>query len=458
MSFPEEGSGSVATNPTGALAEESDPRSSDLGTDPNDGSGSGAGSLSESIPSDCLGLGSPSAVCECQRGSWSEDRASAREFCSCPSGTKSNGDPAMPLCISSAIPSSTAARSLSTESPSSASVTSALPSAALASGSPINVSRSGLAPGPVAGIAVGSAVAGAVIASLILFFACVRGRSKKGSGYGSKVRYSDIPEEKDGHLNGASKTPTVSVVETHLPQPAADDVIFGEFGNLRDRIVNHVQAYYHTAEVDDDMIGTAALHGISNITKIPASTLRALLLDPSTRPHALRTYIGCLVLSRATPEADAKVSLLPPEIAGCLPAIAAQSSPVQMALFSKWKAISGVLLQSRYDPNVIVDDDTRNPSIRRALGEAELVLQPFAANLTDERERNLEEIMRGGARFGFILFGQPSSWRFQWDGAVDGLAVFPRLLQLTNDDGQAVQSPRVFGEMEVVQGAHVVSS
>ncbi|KAF1810892.1 hypothetical protein P152DRAFT_420302 [Eremomyces bilateralis CBS 781.70] len=312
--------------------------------------------------------------------------------------------------------------------------------------------------GAIAGIAVACLLAGAVITCLLAFvWFRTQDRSKKRAGDGNTGQYD--PGEayiKNGKLMGSSyKAPAVAVVENYLPQPAEDDAVTGEFSKLRDRIKNHVQSYYHTAEVDRDMIGTAALHPIAAATKIHVIKLRELLLNPTTRHHVLRLYIGCLCLSRAALDSDPKGSFLPQEVATCISSMASFPGSAQTALFSKWKAISGVLLQPQYGQNI--ENDPRNASIRKAMDEADLILQLFAANPAEEkRVRNLEEIMRRATRFAFLLFCQPSTWKFQWDRVVpDGLVVFPDLLQLTNDEAELMLPPRVFCKSEVVRGLHI---
>jgi hypothetical protein len=59
--------------------------------------------------------------------------------------------------------------------------------------------------------------------------------------------------------------------------------------------------------------------------------------------------------------------------------------------------------------------------------------------------------MKRAARFGFLLFSQPSSFRFDWsEGGAEPLVVFPALLQVTNDDAKPLSTPRALAPKEVV--------
>ena len=82
-------------------------------------------------------------------------------------------------------------------------------------------------------------------------------------------------------------------------------------------------------------------------------------------------------------------------------------------------------------------------------------LEPYATTRSDpERARNLEEVVKRGARFGYLLFTQPSSWDFVWDqpGRRQGdWVVFPGLVQTCDDQGRPREPPIRYAEPQVVQ-------
>jgi hypothetical protein len=130
----------------------------------------------------------------------------------------------------------------------------------------------------------------------------------------------------------------------------------------------------------------------------------------------------------------------------------------QAALFSKWKVISGTLLQQKYG-HQLDENDPRGESIAQALAAAEPILHPFINPSIDmnARRRNLEGIMRRAAQFAFLLFSQPGSFQFDYTGTGQSgsLLVFPALLQTVNDEAEPISPPRVLSEKEAVTGLGV---
>jgi hypothetical protein len=97
----------------------------------------------------------------------------------------------------------------------------------------------------------------------------------------------------------------------------------------------------------------------------------------------------------------------------------------------------------------MTSDDSRLQNIRNTAQMANSFLAPYTNGQDEEtRLRNLEEIMKRAARFGFLLFSQPASFRFDWSANGAGVVAFPGLVQVTDDSGKAVG--RVFAEKEVI--------
>ncbi len=127
----------------------------------------------------------------------------------------------------------------------------------------------------------------------------------------------------------------------------------------------------------------------------------------------------------------------------------------KIALASKWKVISGVLLQSRSGQPARSIQLERN--IKQTLSDVNVVLAPFlnpSSDMSDKRLRNLESIVRRASQLALLLFSQPSSWALDWtagSGSVQGrLVVFPGLLETVTEGGVAQQPPRIFHQPEVV--------
>lgn len=123
----------------------------------------------------------------------------------------------------------------------------------------------------------------------------------------------------------------------------------------------------------------------------------------------------------------------------------------KLVLSTKWKAISGELLQSKYGRKSLNNANVEK-SISQAITGADIVLIPFINSSletsSDKRLRNLEVIMKRAAEFAFLLFSQPSMFVFEWTGQKGGVVVFPGLQQIVDEDGSVSRPPRVFSDPE----------
>jgi len=123
----------------------------------------------------------------------------------------------------------------------------------------------------------------------------------------------------------------------------------------------------------------------------------------------------------------------------------------QALLFSKWKTISGVLLQQQYG-EAPGESDVRNGNIAQIIAAAEPVLYPFInPNIdTSSRQYHLEGIMRRAAQFAFLLFSQPGSFSFDFrgPGKASSLLVFPAFLQTVSDEAEILSPPRLLSGAE----------
>ncbi|KAI4122381.1 MAG: hypothetical protein LQ338_005854 [Usnochroma carphineum] len=315
-----------------------------------------------------------------------------------------------------------------------------------------------VSPGAAAGIGVGCAVAGALIAAAIVALLFWRRRRRRPArsdvialnGFGSveKSVASPDPSSPEG------------AIERNLPQPAEDQALGGEMSRLRTSIKNHVQSYYHTngvrGSVDQAALGIVAAGNMPLI----ASTLGSLLSNPSTRITAIRFCIAWVAISRIDYNCEPSRSFLPPEIASCLVSIAgAREDPsTRMAFMSRWRSITASLLQSKYGQGTFSSYDPRNQNISEALHALDSILSPFEMDERSNQERvqKLEEILRRGARFGFLLFSQPSTWDFDWNTPASAgkgaLAMFPAFVQVGDDNGRRLARPRVLEKQELAQG------
>lgn len=126
-----------------------------------------------------------------------------------------------------------------------------------------------------------------------------------------------------------------------------------------------------------------------------------------------------------------------------------------MAFLSKWRTVTAFLLHRTYGQSTFSKNDDRGRNIAEVLQILDSILRFYATESSDEKQRlhNLEEILKRAARFGFLLFSQPSLWKFEWDEPLNShqgsLVIFPGLLQIGDDNGQSLPRPRRVGEQEI---------
>lgn len=196
-----------------------------------------------------------------------------------------------------------------------------------------------ISPGATAGIGVGCAFAGALIAGLLLFFLFRRKRQAKHASIHPYPDGGYLPEGKIpmGATSSSTRGGAMSNIDRILPQPAEDDAIIGAISRIRDGIKNHVQNYYHHAAVRPELVDETEVFELAQATGMPAATVRNLLLNPSTRIAAIRLYLAQLILSSCEGQYDSHASFLPHEIA----ALAASLSATENTKLGKTRAHIG---------------------------------------------------------------------------------------------------------------------
>jgi hypothetical protein len=177
---------------------------------------------------------------------------------------------------------------------------------------PPNKPSPNISTGEVAGIGIACAIAGAILAGLILFFLLSR-RFRRQANY----RPQDVPQNNEGYLHQEKSgiSTTVTNVDRLLPQPAEDDALASGLSKIRDGIKNHVQNYYHNAPVDPNMVDQTRLVDLARVMVMPTSAISDLLLNPATRIPMLRLFLAQLILSRCIGNTDKTSSFLPGEVA-----------------------------------------------------------------------------------------------------------------------------------------------
>lgn len=197
----------------------------------------------------------------------------------------------------------------------SATVSGTAPDAATTTIVPHSNAQKGLTGGAVAGIAIGTLLAGALIAGVVFFFLLRRQKRRQAM---SAAAYSRQHAQYNGRNMGLEKGASVLAaavgnIDELLPQPVEDDAITGDLSKIRDNIKNHVRTYYHSGPISTADLNDAGIRDIAALISSSAAVIANALSNPSTRENALRAIVGSVILTRCTGERSP--SLLPSELA-----------------------------------------------------------------------------------------------------------------------------------------------
>lgn len=314
----------------------------------------------------------------------------------------------------------------------------------------------GLPSGAAAGLAIGCLIAGALIASALVWFFFIRSRRGRGTrdmeaSSVALIRTEKGPVAKTTSLESGS--PPARSLDNGLPQPLEDGAIAGEISKISSLIKNHVQSFYHHDRAGLGMLDLDDLQALGSLPISPG-TLSTLLGNVDTREIALRFSIAWTIISRIQPSDNASTTFLPPEIATCFQSIpvATHKTRAQANYLGKWRSVTAELMQSSYGRSTFPVTDPRTRNIEKAANILDGILRPYVDSRVNnnERRRNLEEILKRAAIFAFTLFSQPSSWDFDWRGEEgvqsNSLCIFPALVQVTDELGDPVKPPRALSE------------
>jgi len=313
----------------------------------------------------------------------------------------------------------------------------------------------GLGFGPGIGIGIVCGIIAGVLLAALVFFLISRRRNRKSSKegeYGS-AHYAGDTKKSAAVTISIPENSSAAIVENSLPQPKEDNAIIGDVSKLKNKIDGHVQTFYQTGHANDQ----GAVHALTQVlgehSPIPAQRLKELLSNPRSRPNVLRAALAWVIVNKISLESDPRETFLPSNIAGAFNNLPPNrmDERTRMAFLSQWRQITAALTGNFFTQETMAENDSRIENIRNTVQSADQFLAPYANSADhDARLRNLEEIMKRASRLGFLLFSQPSLFRFDWSDNGGGLVVFPALLQTSDDNGNMLPAPRRFSEREVV--------
>ncbi|KAK3496895.1 uncharacterized protein B0T23DRAFT_372964, partial [Neurospora hispaniola] len=204
---------------------------------------------------------------------------------------------------------------------------------------------------------------------------------------------------------------------------------------LRDRhhlIQQHVENHYHFHPLDATRINrqslVAALSqlglGQASTEGPSAETIVSFALDPNTRQIALQHVLSTVIFTSIDPSARSPLSMLPPSVAAFLQSIPMdEEHGVRRQVHSQastlaihwWRVLSAFLLHSqRSQRTALTPTDAALAPQAAAMAQAlNSFLRYFVEDSNPARfqqESHLREVIVECAKFGYLLFSQPSDW------------------------------------------------
>lgn len=186
----------------------------------------------------------------------------------------------------------------------------ASPSSSGSSGFTSNQTNDAHITSPVAaGIGIGSAAVGAMIAALIFFFILP---SRKSSPESYQQQDFALDERGPAGNEKFDVSTTVTNIKHLVPQPIEDDAMTRDLTTIFVAIKDHIQNYYHITQ--RQMVDEERLNELSRATAIPSRDIVGLLHNSRTGIPTLRLFLACYILSRCAEQSDEAQSFLPDEV------------------------------------------------------------------------------------------------------------------------------------------------
>ncbi|KAI0016116.1 hypothetical protein F4780DRAFT_773103 [Xylariomycetidae sp. FL0641] len=314
---------------------------------------------------------------------------------------------------------------------------------------PIPHDQSGLGNGAIAGIAIATAVLGAIIGAAIVLLLKRRKRHHAQPEYLSM----EFGGKEKGNSSGMASDRLR--LNDFLLDAKPDSQIGSELRSLGHLIQQHVETNYHLQPIQtpNALVQSLSRLGLDRDASISAKQLAVLAEDPRTRHHAIQHVLSKAIFSSTSLSGSSPVSLLPPPIAAfhsMIPPTENHRGSRQAAelALSQWRQLSAFLLHPhRSDRTPLTPTEDVSTHQAHALAMAlNSFLEPFVTGDREgryEQENHLREVIVECATFGYLLFSQPAEYRFVFGGTgkQNTIVVCPGLDKVTDEDGRLFPSP-----------------
>ncbi|KAE9994725.1 hypothetical protein Vi05172_g8258 [Venturia inaequalis] len=296
--------------------------------------------------------------------------------------------------------------------------------------SPPNGSK-GISKASAAGIGIGCAILGALIATA-LARVLLRRRSQRVRTPPDEFLQSD----KGRDLEDLHSTSVIAFPPIHdlLPQPLSRSAITSEMSRLGSRIKHHATNFYSTRTVDirileleDDVLAAIGFN------KQTQTKILNMLASPEAREGAISYIVARKIFACISMPSQPGTSFLPPSIATLQRNLSATTTGNGFPrLESKWRATTARLVTDSFV-------GTSQVHVQEAHSALITLLRPVVdLDQVQQWSDSMMSILSYAARFGWTLFSQLAKYDFVWEEAGTGMVVYPGLVQITNDEGEVL--------------------
>ena len=157
----------------------------------------------------------------------------------------------------------------------------------------------GLSPGATAGIAIGTAIIGALIAGAAVFMLTKKKRSRRHGEQNSALTQSEKAPGNNAYTDKAAPFD----LDRLLPQPLDDAAMRNQSQNLFAQIDAHVDSFYSDAKLQVNKSPAVGVNQDQQATE--------MLANPATRLFMIKKIITAAMLESISPECSSNRSLLP---------------------------------------------------------------------------------------------------------------------------------------------------
>ncbi|KAK1829524.1 hypothetical protein QBC39DRAFT_356335 [Podospora conica] len=329
--------------------------------------------------------------------------------------------------------------------------------------------------GAVAGIAIGTGLACAVLGVAAVMMLGLRRGSRHRSSDKSPVLHVPIvggpgggSKSKSGSASGPSPPPmlpkgeveTLAGLHYYLLDGPGDSELVEELTSLGHLLKDHVQISYHSAPLGQDCLEKIR-SSLSDLgfDREKQSHIANLALNERTRQIAIRAVLARVIFSALDPRSS-NPSLLPPSVVAFVKTVPlnrdGKLTSQDIAALSTWRRVSAYLLhEHRIDRSPL----QIHADIDAQIGELRAALDGFLGIFVHKGDRarvsqsnGLERAIRACAKFGYKLFSHPCEWQlsFGTEAESSNVVVLPGLVRWSAPDGEVYKSERVILQPAIV--------